>query len=739
MTQMSAPHFDSDSNIKIICFVCFVRIITLVFNIVTMEFTIDNIEKLVFELYHNQNETLQSQANEFLTLAQVSPQAWQFSKQLLDNSKPIEVQYFGANTLYFKVSKFWHELDTEKQLELRNLLINSLISYLPQQGCRIIEKRLSLALAAFVVNSVGSTWENAIEELMTTLQPNNWNGISGDRILQVLIELLSLIPEEFQTTHFTMYQRTITRSALLKSINQVFQLIHAVMSQQQITNDLKQSSIKCFANWSEKTGPLIITDAHEQLITMVLQAVCDEELCQTAVDALTNIYSHPEIHKHPLSVLQLIDKMICLESVLCKAIPESNADLCSCIYNLFIQIAETHSRLLLDTIIDKPQHRDSIFKLIQIILQCSASPGHYPVDETYSEQAFNFWYTLQDDIIASDESRIQTYLTLFNPLFQSLIGAFLTKVQFPPDDIYEKEWTNEDKESFRCYRQDIGDSFMYCYNILRVSMLSSLTIHFTLAGNDLTSKLDNDNRKSWQYLEAIIYTFGSIAENVDIEESTYLPQIFNSLPKIPFHQVQSPRLMSTTMDMIAAYSEWIFNHTSYLPNVIQLMMLGLKSHQQVTISATMALKDIIRECQTVIQPYSGQVLSVCEELLKETRLKPKEQARLMCTVGLVLSIMPIDMIMNSIEKFVTPIFFKLQNIINQCDQNPANCPAFKDEVANQLNMLAMLFSTLDVNLKRVEIEEGDSALLKSIAEKSPKNTETPQPIYIVLQQVIDLD
>ena len=92
--------------------------------------------------------------------------------------------------------------------------------------------------------------------------------------------------------------------------------------------------------------------------------------------------------------------------------------------------------------------------------------------------------------------------------------------------------------------------------------------------------------------------------------------------------------------------------------------------------------------------------------------------------------------MNSIEKFVTPIFFKLQNIINQCDQNPANCPAFKDEVANQLNMLAMLFSTLDVNLKRVEIEEGDSALLRSIAEKSPKNTETPQPIYIVLQQVI---
>ena len=33
------------------------------------------------------------------------------------------------------------------------------------------------------------------------------------------------------------------------------------------------------------------------------------------------------------------------------------------------------------------------------------------------------------------------------------MDTLITKVQYPPDQIYENEWTNEDKESFRCYRQ----------------------------------------------------------------------------------------------------------------------------------------------------------------------------------------------------------------------------------------------------------------------------------------------
>jgi hypothetical protein len=703
-----------------------------------MDLSIETIEKLVYELYHNNNSSTQSEANQYLTIVQVSPQAWDLVWSLLRPEKSTEVQYFGASTLYLKIAKCWHELDLEGQTTLKSRLLQLLISYLSIDGLRIVETRISVALAAYVIHSVDNNWENAISDLVNALQPKQLTHIPVNKVLQVLVELLSIIPEEFQTIYLTQNQRIVKRSALLKFNQQIFSIIHSVLSEQQLPQELKQSAIKCFSNWSQNTGPLILSDNHEDIVLFVLHSVCNENLCQTAVDAISSIYSHPEMHKQPILVLKLVDKMVCLENALNKAIQESNVEISNNIYSLFIAISETHSRLLLDTLIEKPEHKDNIIKLFKIILQCSATPGYYSIDETCSEQAFNFWYTLQDDIIASDEARIETYLLLFNPLFHSLIDAFLVKVQYPSDEVYENEWSSYDKESFRCYRQDIGDSFMYCYNILRVSMLSSLCGHFNVAGNQLNARLNANHCKSWQYLEAVLYTFGSIAENVDVLESVYLPQIFTHLPNIPFANVISPRLLATTMDTLAAYAEWISNHCEFLPNVISLLMVGLKSQHCVTISATMALKDITRECQLVIQPYAQQILAICEESLNaESQLKPKERSRIMCTIGLTLSVLPIDVIMIAVDKLLTPIVSDIHNVINQCEQQSSNIEnqSVKMHISSQLTMLAMLFSTLDVNLKRTELEDGDQLVSKTKLENSALNRCSPQPIFLVLEQV----
>ena len=701
-----------------------------------MNSTVEEIERLIGELYQNNNQLSQSEANQYLTCIQVSSEAWALSAALLNPSKPVEVQYFGASTLYTKIVKFYHELDPQKQNDLKNQLIQLLVTYLSLDGLRIVETRIVVCLAAYVVRSVTNSWENAITDLVQTLQPNKLPHIPVNRVLQALMDLLSTIPEEYQTSYLTQHQKIIIRSALLKFNEQIFSIVLAVLSEQQLSEEIKLSAIKCFSNWSQNTGPLILADNHEDIVLHVLRSVCDENLSQASVEALTNIYSHPEMHKQPNLVLRLIDKMVELQPILNKAIQESNQEMANNIYTLFIQVAETHSRLLLDAVIDKPEHRDNILKIISVILQCSATPGYYSIDENCSEQAFNFWYTLQDDIIASDESRIATYISLFNPLFHSLIDAFLVKVQYPSDDVYENEWNSYDRESFRCYRQDIGDSFMYCYNILRVSMLSSLLSHYQLAANHLTSQLNKDEHKSWQYLEAVLYSFSSIAENVDVSESVYLQQIFDSLPNIPLTLISSPRVLATAMETLAAYSEWISNNSIYLPNVLNLLTIGLKSHPFVTISATMAMKDIIRESQQVIKPYAQQILSICEDCLSpDSTLKPKEKSRIMCSIGLTLSVLPIDEIMIGVNRLLTPIVTDIHNVLNQCQQSAnSEDQTVRNHMSSQLSMLAMLFSTLDVNFKRND--SGDN-LDNNAVNKQP-NSSTPQPIYIILEQVFKI-
>lgn len=68
-------------------------------------------------------------------------------------------------------------------------------------------------------------------------------------------------------------------------------------------------------------------------------------------------------------------------------------DFIPCLYTLFVTFGENHLLVLTNTL--KSENRDSFLRLLCIILQCSGAPGHYPKDEVYSIQTFNFWYQLQ--------------------------------------------------------------------------------------------------------------------------------------------------------------------------------------------------------------------------------------------------------------------------------------------------------------------------------------------------------
>lgn len=54
--------------------------------------------------------------------------------------------------------------------------------------------------------------------------------------------------------------------------------------------------------------------------------------------------------------------------------------------------------------------------------------------------------------------------------------------------IEDSTWTLEDKEVFRCYRQDIADTFMYCYVVLNLEMLDILMSKLSEALRQVTSK-----------------------------------------------------------------------------------------------------------------------------------------------------------------------------------------------------------------------------------------------------------
>jgi hypothetical protein len=54
------------------------------------------------------------QLDQWLKQAQNSQEAWIFSWQLIDMNKSAETQFYGATSLYNKVSKYFHEVPVDQ-------------------------------------------------------------------------------------------------------------------------------------------------------------------------------------------------------------------------------------------------------------------------------------------------------------------------------------------------------------------------------------------------------------------------------------------------------------------------------------------------------------------------------------------------------------------------------------------------------------------------------------------------
>jgi hypothetical protein len=75
------------------------------------EYSAANVESAVLQFYY---QGASQEIHQWLTNAQMSQAAWNFSWELLMTEKKPEVQFFGASTIAIKVSKFFAEVPEDQ-------------------------------------------------------------------------------------------------------------------------------------------------------------------------------------------------------------------------------------------------------------------------------------------------------------------------------------------------------------------------------------------------------------------------------------------------------------------------------------------------------------------------------------------------------------------------------------------------------------------------------------------------
>lgn len=681
-----------------------------------MEVSVEQVEQVVIEFFR---DPAKSGHNAWLMQAQHSSHAWTFAWPLLDPRKPEEVQFFAGNTVYMKVSRYWQEVPKEEYEPLKIKILNLIAQY---SNSKIVLNRLVKSLGAYVIHTIQNDWPTAITDIIAMFDPGKVTGIEPSTALNLLFSILTIIPEELETMQEAMSisskDKNIITSSVKNSHQAVLGLISQVMAAGQISNIIKEVVLKTLNAWLKLSLPL--SETRELLVSLIAYSNY-ALLCEPVMECLRSAVTDVGTYNIPNTVMAFVTQMLQLKPVLEEAQQANDENTSSLVYSLFTSVVECHSRLLLQCAL-QAEHKATVVQVVTLLLQCAASPGQYPTDETASNIPFAVWFTIQDDIMTFEGDQQAELVQLFQPVYLKLVDTFIQKSLLPPDNAL----SSEEKEMFRCYRQDICDTYMYAYYVLRGEMLSHLEVHL----KDGVLKMQNDP-SDWRYLEAVLHAYSSVAETVAETDNFYVPRFIQSIPQIPFSD--NIQLISVALTTLGAYADWLNYHQDHMHHVIPLMVEGLVNASLVG-AASQALRDLTLECPLTISPFSQPILTSCQRALEQSRLDSAETERIITIISRVLSVgKDQSTIMTYLNATLTPYISRLSHLKDLMGSGLSR--EQQCELISLLKLLSCLARHLNLNNTAPE-EDDDEDTTRRHSQVS--NNGEPQPLLLVLQQLMPL-
>lgn len=122
-----------------------------------------------------------------------------------------EIQYFGANALHTKISRYWSDIPTDQYESLKTQLFSQIACF--SSGSKMVLTRLCVALASLALNTMPEAWPGAVAEMVRVFQEEG-GGVDGRARCLALLELLTVLPEEFQTCRLPQYRKGQVRPYL---------------------------------------------------------------------------------------------------------------------------------------------------------------------------------------------------------------------------------------------------------------------------------------------------------------------------------------------------------------------------------------------------------------------------------------------------------------------------------------------------------------------------------------------
>ncbi|XP_055593351.1 importin-13 [Uranotaenia lowii] len=706
------------------------------------------IEEAVITFYRSGNQQQQGETHQWLQQIQESPQAWSFCWDLMQLNKPSEVQFFGAITLHSKLTKHWAEIPKEAHVEFKQKLLESIVLF--GNGPKIVLSQLCISLSVFIVHMLEH--QTVIEDVTNMFLNDQLGNLSKNTQLEILMSVLEGIPDEADSVH-TQIPRSLVREQLNKKAAFATGTVVTYLSEKLNGTRIDESETTVLINATKslttwlKYGNVRLDDC-ESMVQVLLKLIhycywkepkedgCmsqdDSDLAEAAVKVLVKIVTSQTSNgnKFSTTVVRYMKLFLdVLNPILDAEWKENNENenLAFIIYTLFLSTLECYTSVICAGILSENEDLTKMYtNTVDLLIKCTNKPGTYPVDESCSTLAMEFWYMLQDEVFSmpNDDRKAKCWEAI-KPVYAHIVRVLIRKSQLPNEKTLHR-WNSDDLESFRCYRQDIGDTLLSCHDVLNDLMLDILSE--ALDESIMYLNYDPQNVDNWPLLEATVHAYCSIAQKIEYAEYPQVVKLLKVLNEIPYEKY-SDKLLGMALETAGAFSDWISDNPKYLPPAIELLVKGLTSSQ--ASQATLGLKDLTSECQKEMAPYALPLLDACRAALSSGRLKNAEMIRLMYTVGNIMSVISYENIIHYLDLMVSPCFEELQMNV----QNQDKSEAARGRVILRLEMVSKLFSSL--NTRKPSEKDGD---LPGPAQniQHPMVASQVQPILLILEKTMPL-
>ena len=531
-------------------------------------------------------------ADRYLTSFQGTTVAWMVCDRLLqENSSPTQ-RFFAAQTLHTKCRADVFQLPSTSLSSLRDSLLVHLGTY-STIGDVALTNRLAMAISALAVQM---PWTSIVMDLLSAAnnepQKNN-----------VVMQLFKVLPEECASDRLILIdenERYYMRDHLVSMSADVFRFI-------QSWNGASNIAYEVLFTWIRHVPiqPNVITGS--PLLETTFHALLNQETMEIAADVIIETYKMYPSYVH--SNQSLVQKMIPLSSNLPfdQALASNNEDVLRTFCRVITEMAESYMSLILSI-----QFQDAP-KLVEWVLRCSSIP-----EIEISSITLHFWYRMVVDLetIEPYEFR-QDLIDQYTPYLLQLIDMCSTNLMKYPSDA--SDLSEDELDDVYRNRFYVSETVEDCCRLVGGHTVldrlgKKLKNQVNIVGNNLST--------NWHGIESCLMCILSINKFIPSDEATFLPFVFELIPRLPpdIHP-----LRCTTSKLIGKYAMWLTGHPHLLQPLMPFLAQGL-SIPSCSAAAALSIKELcgcsnrqmamgepVLELYTQITASSGQ-LALKDEL-----------------------------------------------------------------------------------------------------------------------------